>query len=186
MLQRAIGLILMCSSGVVLAADTVPPPIQGTPGLPTIQPPAALAPVAAAPKTTVLPAADKPLSEFDAAPTEPPPQKAQPPLKVDWGDLALFFYISEPKMERRVTTDVLGTASASTYFSFSVRARQRFSNLTIFSGKFYNSAGHEVFSMPLEFQPSRYQWAPGDDARAFLMMPDHLNDVRSLVLGTMF
>ena len=98
----------------------------------------------------------------------------------------MFFFISDPKMERRATTDVLGTASVNNYFSFNVSARRSFSSLSIFSGKFYNSQGHEVFSMPVEFEPAPYEWRSGNHARAYLMMPEQVEDVRSLVFRTMF
>jgi len=186
MLHWTIASLFLCFSSLAVAADPGPAPIQSKPQLPVFQPQPPVPPVADAAGPQGQAAAPE-LPEFDPLPLPTPPaQKPQQPLQVDWGDLSLFFYISNPKMERRATTDVLGNASVDTYFSFDVSSRKNFSNVTIFAGKFYDANRYEVFSMPLEFKPSPYKWTRGTRARAYLMMPDDLEKVRSLVFGTMF
>jgi hypothetical protein len=119
------------------------------------------------------------------APAAPPDNQPPPPLDVDWGDLALFFYISQPSVERRMTKDVLGTARIETVLAFDVQARQEFSPLTIFMGNFYTAQGYQVFSIPLQFEPTPYQWSQGVKARAYVSMPDDPG-VRKLGFGTLF
>jgi len=191
MLIQPIGVMLLITSLGTLAADTGPtatlPPIQAAPQLPALQPQTAPAqPIINPAANGGQTAAAQPLPTFIAPKMSPPPKQVQTPLQVDWGDLALLFRVSDAKMERRVDTDVIGTASIGTYFSFEVSAIRRFANTTIFSGRFLDGDGNEILSMPLEFTPSPFEWRPGTHARAYLLMPEQMDNVRSLVFGTLF
>lgn len=186
-MYRLLGLLLMVLCLETHAVDGQVPPIQANPNLPAIE----IAPTQAAPnlpKTEVQPIQAAPtLPKVIVPPTEPPPPKQeQAPLKVDWGQLPLFFYLSDAKVEQRFTTNILGQASVDIYFSFDVTARQQFSNLTLFSGRFFNASGHQILSMPLEFQPAPFEWTPGTRARAYVMMPDQSLGATALVFGTGF